>query len=448
MKEKYSIIDKLMIALIVLFSFYCLEPFFIWNTFAGGAFRYLFGLIPFRTVFGFGIVTLWLCFYAKKGIKKNNLFICGSIIFIAIFTVCLAGGSERTQILSFAWLPYFVVSTYLLLPEKLKVQSYRVFVTVFAVTLLFPILWYVLSHLGISIPYSVLESQEEIKVMRGKFYKLYPLATQITSRWDPLYQELHLCGIYDEAGRVGTLAGLILASEKYKIKGNWKNIVIVIAGVLSFSLAFYAIAVVYYLVSCFDKKKYKNIAIVLGIVIVYFIFMNINFSDPNITIWQQRFQITSEGLAGNNRTNADFDALMDDFYRSDMYSVLFGKGDGVIGEIQAQRNIDGSSYKSMIYNFGFVGFGLSILWLIMYALKMCKVKGANKPQIIAVLIVYLANMYQRPSVFYMGYMLIFFGGVIIASQEKMEAKQVKVSRKKRGRLFRVRRSSAFGNIQR
>ena len=172
----------------------------------------------------------------------------------------MAGGSERTQILSLAWLPYFVVASYILLPEKIQRKSYNVFVTIFAVTLILPILWYILTHLGFRIPYSILESYEEIKVIRGKFYKLYPLATQITSRWDPLYQELHLCGIYDEAGRVGTLAGLVLVSEKYRLKGNWKNIIILIAGILSFSLAFYAIAVVYYLVSCFDKKKYKNIA--------------------------------------------------------------------------------------------------------------------------------------------------------------------------------------------
>lgn len=448
MKEKYTIIDKLMIALIVLFSFYYLEPFFIWETFAGGVFRNLFGAIPFRTLFGFGIIVLWLAFYSKKGIKRSKIRLAGSIFFIAIFTVCLAGGSERTQILSLAWLPYFVVASYILLPEKIQRKSYNVFVTIFAVTLILPILWYILTHLGFRIPYSILESYEEIKVIRGKFYKLYPLATQITSRWDPLYQELHLCGIYDEAGRVGTLAGLVLVSEKYRLKGNWKNIIILIAGILSFSLAFYAIAVVYYLVSCFDKKKYKNIAIILGIIVVYFVFMSVDFDDPNIRIWQGRFQITSEGLSGNNRTNADFDALMDDFYHSDTYSILFGKGDGAIGEIQTARNIDGSSYKCMIYNFGFVGYGLSILWLVLYAVHMCKIKGANKTQIIAVLSVYLANMYQRPSVFYMGYMLIFFGGIVIASQEKIGAKQVVVQRKRRRSIFRVRRSSAFGNIQR
>ena len=72
----------------------------------------------------------------------------------------------------------------------------------------------------------------------------------------------------------------------------------------------------------------------------------------------------------------------------------------------------------MIYNFGFVGFGASIIWLIVYALSYAKKRGAEKMQIIAVLMVYMANMYQRPSVFYMGYMIVMFGGILIASQEE------------------------------
>ena len=446
MKEKYTIIDKLMIALIVLFSFYYLEPFFIWETFLGGAFRNLFGTVPFRTLFGLAIIALWILFYSKKGIPRQKARLCGMVLIVAVFIVVLAGGSEKNQMLSFAWVPYFVVIAFILQPKKNQRKSYEIFVLIIAITLILPIIYYVITHVGISIPYTRLESAEEIKVVRGKFYKLYPLATQLTSLWDPLWQELRMSGIYDESGRVGTVAGLILASERFKIKGNWKNIIILIGGIFAFSLAFYAIAVVYYLVSCFEKKKYKNIFIIIGVIIGYFVFMNIQFSDPNITQFQQRLEFTSNGLAGDNRTNADFDGLMNEFYHSDPYSILFGKGDGVIGEIQSARNIDGSSYKCMIYNFGFVGFGLSIIWLFLCALFFMKKKGANKTQIIAVLLVYLANMYQRPSVFYMGYMLIFFGGIVIASQEKVEEKCITV--KKRRRLFRVRRSRSFSNLQR
>lgn len=445
MKERYTIIDKVTIALIVLFSFYYLEPFFIWRTFAGGAFRNLFGIVPFRTIFALGLAVIWIIYYIKKGVGEKKVLLCSLIFICAFFTVCMSGGADQSQAFSFAWLPYIVVAVYMLLPEKIQVQSYKVFVTVFALSLILPLLWYFISHIGIRIPYMMVEAQEEIKVVRGKYYKHYPLAIQISSIWDPHYQELHLCGVFDEAGRLGTLSGLVLTSERYKLKGNWRNIIIFIAGVFSFSLAFYAIGIIYYCISCFDKKKYKNIVVILGIILLYFAFMSIKFDNPSISRWQERFEITSEGLSGNNRTNDDFDGLMKEFYNSDRYSLLFGRGPDAIGTIQNKSNIDGSSYKSLIYNYGYIGYGLSIIWLFLCAFYFMRKRGADRVQILAVLAVYLANMYQRPTVFYMGYMLIMMGGMIMASHGKKEMNQEFDMKRRRSR-YRVEGSSPVSNL--
>lgn len=430
MKEKYSIIDKVMIALIVLYSFYYLEPYFVWETYLGGIFREFLGVIPYRTLFGTGAVFLGLVCYSKNRVSKNKGILCVMVLLISVFTLCLAGGIENNSMFSFAWLPYFVVIAYILSPEKIQKKSYHVFSYIFAISLIFPIIWYILTHLGVSIPYSIILPREAIKVTRGWIYKGYPFAVQMRSKWaDSQINDYRLCGIFDEAGRVGTLAGLILTNEKYRLKGNWKNIIIFIGGVLSFSLAFYAFTIIYYVMSCSEKGKYRNIVIVFFIIVAYFVFMNIDFTNPNISFFQSRLAISSNGIAGNNRTNSNFDALMDEFYSSNVYDVLFGRGVGAIGHIQEANNIDGSSYKCMIYNFGFVGFGLSIAWIFMFAFCYMK-KNSNKLQIISVLVMYLANMYQRPSIFYMGYMLIFFGG-IITSVEKTEI-HVQLSRINKG----------------
>ncbi len=444
MKKTQFLIDKLMIILVTLYSFYYLEPFFLWETFAGGMFRKLFGIIPFRTLIGVAIVTLWIVFYAKRRINKETAKLVALVLLVSLFTVCLSGGVDKTEILSFAWLPYLVVSVFLMLPENNQKESYQLFVLLFTITLILPIIYYILNHLGIQVPYIRLESPEEIKVIRGKFYKLYPLSTQLTSIWDPRWQELRMSGIFDEPGRLGTVAGLILVSEKFRIKENWKNVIIFIGGLLSFSIAFYAITLIYYLINCFDKKRYKNIAIILAGILVYVIVMNIHFDNSVITQFQQRLIFTSNGFSGNNRTNSEFNALMNEFYQSDLFSILFGKGNGAIGEIQMAMNIDGSSYKCMIYNYGFIGFGLSILWLVIYATHFMMRRNADRIQILSILAVYLANMYQRPSVFYMGYMLIFFGGILQAVQKKSELNQLII--KKRRRLFRVKNSSFIGNL--
>lgn len=426
MKDGYSQIDKIIIALVVLFSLYCLEPYFIWDTYAGGTFRYLFGIVPYKTIFGIIFIILSAIKYLSKPIKYNQFLLSVGVFVVAIFTVGLAGGNERSQIFSFAWLPYFVVIAYINLPARIQYKAYDVFLTVFAVSLILPILYWVLFRIGKTIPYTWLDSYEEIKIIRGHYYKLYPLASQRVSIYDPLV-EIKLSGIFDESGRVGTLCGLFLASERFRLKGKWRNIVMMIAGFLSFSLAFFIIGIIYYICKCVELNKIKNISIVVLIIVIYIGFINIDFSDPTLSTLQNRIIITESGLVGDNRTNDAFDALMDDFNRSDLYTRLFGAGDGAIGEIQASRNIDGSSYKCMIYNFGYVGYGLSIIWLVMYGIIQMKQKRSDRVQMFSLLVLYLANMYQRPSVFYMGYLLIMFGGMVKAYPEYMA--ELKVSKR-------------------
>ena len=422
--DKTRFISKILVFLAVLYAFYSLEPYFTWQTYNNGIFGYFLGSIPYKSIFGILFV---VCFAIKsKGqIKadKASRYMSLGVFLCSVLLVAFSGGIENTHIFSMTWISYFVVMCYLLLPSDQKIMAYNLYLWIFSITLVLPIVYYFLLKIGVNIPYSNLKPQEAIKVARGFQYKNYFLAVQRTHKYD-LFAELKMCGIYDESGRLGTLAALFLVSERLKIKEKWQNVLCLIAGVLSFSLAFYIIIVIYYFGMCIFNKKFKNIMLIVGVIIAYFAFMSIQIKDSTILDLQSRMSFTDMGLEGDNRTNDQFDYLMEDFNEnSNLYTLLFGRGDGAIAEVQNNKNIDGSSYKCFIYNYGYLGFLSIIVWIVLYGVfksKQMQLKE-SKAQMWSIILVYIMNIYQRPTSFYLGYMLILIGAIeIINDKEKAD----------------------------
>lgn len=419
-EKKLNLLDRILIVLAVLYAFYSLEPYFAWRTFNNGIFGYLIGSIPYRTIFG----VLFICafFVRSKGkIKcdKKTRYLSFGVLISSVFCVALAGGIDNTHTFSMAWIPYLTVFCFIFLPKELKRKAYNIYFCVFAFTLILPIIFYALELTGHGMSYSILEPQEEIKVIRGFFYRHYLGAVQRDHLYDLLAQ-YKMCGIYDESGKLGTLAALFLIGERFKLKKNWKAIIALIGGVLSFSLAFYLLVAIYYIVMCVVNRKFKNIIAITLVIAAYFTFVNIPIQDGVLKNLQTRIMITESGLAGDNRVNDSFNALIDDFNQNGtLYTYAFGYGDGAIAQVQSQNNIDGSSYKSFIYNFGYVGFASIVLWLLLYGYLYSRdLKfNVNKAQVWAIVIAYIINLYQRPTSFYLGYMMIMIGAIEMIRQE-------------------------------
>jgi len=325
----------------------------------------------------------------------------------------------NSNVFSLDWLPYLVVAIFVMLPEKQQNISYEMYRTLFAATLIIPLITYVAVHIGIKVPYEILESYEQIKIAHGYFYKKFLFAIQMSSVANLSTPDLRFFGIYDEGGRVGTICALMLCAERLQVKKDWKNFIFIVAGVLSFSMAFYLLLFIYYCCRCLEKGETKRILALILVGIVGVVLLNYDFGIPEIQKFQSRFAITKSGLGGNNRESAEYKKVLVDFYnKSDLYHLLFGNGIGAIGAIQDAKEIDGSSYRSLIYDYGFVGFGLSVLWIVLYALFTAKKHKEEANQAYTLAIIYLANMYQRPSLFYISYLIIFIGGLTARKTNK------------------------------
>ena len=408
MKKKFSL-KKLAQVLFVLYAFYTLLPYFTWNTFLNGILGEAFGM-QYSTGFAMLAILITFTIYVKGRIKPSySLFIA---VIIPLFTICFSGGIGH--VLSFEWIPYLTIISFITIPKDDQNCVYRLYKRIIVLSLIVPIIIYLLGVINIELPYARLESYEPIKQAGGTYYKLYYFAVNRVSRSLSDFGVRKLCGVFDEPGRVGTICGLLLASDKLRIKNKWDNIILLIAGILSFSLSFYLIVAIYLFAANVQRLKAKSIAIIIVLAVSYLFFINFHFSNPDIVAFQQRFLVTGNGLVGDNRTNIYYDAIIKDFLDSGFLKVLFGNGAGSMSSTQSRLLVDGYSYKNLLYDYGFVGFGVQIIWLLVFTcenfLRKKEIKH-EKYHILALLIVYLANMYQRPSMMSFQFLLIFIGGL-------------------------------------
>lgn len=407
----YKLLDRIIEWLFVMYSIWGLRPFFTWETYHNGMFKSI-GSILYTGIFFLCAFILLVCKFSveKIHISKGEGKLAVLVLFSSILLLGVSGG-EIQRLFSGSVIPYLMLFLYMLLPRKMKANIYKYYFAVFAVTLILPMIYYLLSVIGINVPHEFVDSYESIKSSDGINYIHYPFAVQINSAWNPL-TKLRFSGIYDEAGRLGTLAALFLASEKFNFKGKTFNIIVLISGIITFSVSFYIIVIVYFVLKNLIEHKFKNVAGLMLIILAYIIVLNVSFdSDSILSKLQSRIVITNEGISGDNRTNIAYDALFQKFQSSDLITLMFGYGENGIGRIQELDGIDGSSYKSLIFNYGYVGFGISILWIVLFAYYSIKKNWKYKDEIIILTILYLVNIYQRPSAFFLPYMLIYLSGV-------------------------------------
>ncbi|MED2516154.1 polymerase, partial [Bacillus thuringiensis] len=120
-----------------------------------------------------------------------------------------------------------------------------------------------------------------------------------------------------------------------------------------------------------------------------------------------RFEINSEGLAGNNRVNNGFEYLYKDFHENgSIKDIMLGIGESQFYIKSANYNSSALSWKTFIVIDGYILFCLHALFFIYMGLR-----GGNKNTILFI-IIYFASLYQRPFDFSLGYWLIFFAGIL------------------------------------
>lgn len=390
-----------------------LNPFFIWDGYCNGMFSRNVPVLKLLYIVTVLLGAIYIMNISK--IPFDRIYLAMTLMFCLVVLEFICGGKFNNvkSIGIVSILNIIMIGMFCLFPDSLKYRIYQYFRFLFVISIIPGILYSLLTFIGVKVNFELLNAASEIKQNSNVIYLHFPLAVQITKTYDLIgnINRFRLCGIYDEPGRVGTICALFLTAEDLRINKDWKNRFLFVGGVLSLSVAFFIILTFVFIFKLIKNRKIKYLLLLTIIVGIFFVFSQIEFNNVALSALQKRLVINSNGLAGNNRTNAEFEKFFGAFLKnSNIYRLLFGYGDGAAYAYCSMHNLGSSSYKCIIYDLGFIGSFFYILWIILYGIVYSKNKSIRWLTVINVLI-FLINLYQRPTIFNPSYLLIPLAGI-------------------------------------
>ena len=388
----------------------------------GGAFGYINGSIPIRSLFALLASSMGV-YYISKTHNIGKLASMGIlIIFNALLLLGVCGGVGK-NIFDKTWISFIAIAVFVFLPANVQAKTFNEFMTLFTVTLLPSLLFYILNLIGISIPYSILPSYEAIKSSAGIYYRHSFLSAQLIN---PVAVINRFNGIYFEAGILGTVSAMFLCVKKYSFRGKdkWREKILLVAGILSMSIAFILLSIIYFVSKNIASHNFKSVVALVAIMIIYSIAVSVPLRNPALANIQKRITVVDYSLQGDNRVSKKYDQVMEEYYASNFKTHLIGFGRGTFGKRQGKLNFDGSSYKSILYDYGMLGFALYVGWFILYGIKANIKFRIKLLDWLPVAIVQLANIYQNPAVFPIYFILIYSGGLAELYQRREKNAEV------------------------
>ena len=259
--------------------------------------------------------------------------------------------------------------------KELLLKSYACLRTIFAVVLGYTLIIHLLILARIPLPYSVLQSGEAGRVeFSNQVYHNYFGCLLINQGGTLLYR---FTSVFTEPGVVGTFCAFFLASSNFNVKKSKKDLLFLVSGILSISLAFYIMLALIIAIKSLRSGGYKRFATLIMIVLVYIVFINVEFTNQTLVSLQNRLVITETGFAGDNRIKELAEESYQAFLHSDLKTVLLGYGFPNLKATEAAWQAT-TSYKESIYCLGILGYGLMIAWFIVAPIKCYKSKDKEK----------------------------------------------------------------------
>jgi len=394
-----------------------MNPYFVWKTFHNGI---LFGnVITTNTILMIICIAIFFALLVMKHIpismKDPRLGISLATVVIG-FYICFINGNG-IDIVPARILPYIAIALFVLMPMQFQARVFKTFTIIFAILLIPAIIYWILGTLGFDIKYTILAPDNLIRVNAGIYYKQYFLAVEHIPGVEQSITRL--TGIFDEPGVVGTFSGLLLGATRFKFKKNWVNVVILIGGFLSFSLAFYSLCLIFIILNSFKHSGVKVFITMAVILLAYITFISIEFNDPFFASLQNRLTIEDGFWTGDNRTAQSFDIGYDFFLKQGGSNLWFGNG--VYTSSRNELLAGGSSYKMLIYDNGIIGFALIIIWNVLACVGLRKANRSKDWYSLFLMIMFLASIYQRPYTFTIPHIVILFGGIAyLTGLDKLE----------------------------
>jgi hypothetical protein len=361
--------DRLLFILSVL-AILLLQPYFIW--------AHLAAIYRISHITGIAIILYIIIQRHNYDVYHIGL----SLFFVLVSVYSMIGGTENHKLSYFPLLILFFIA---LKPnEQLRVFDY--FVTILAVFYSIGLVSYLLSILGLNIQFGTAEAPNSLKSPYLVFFG------HVEETGLPVYR---FCDVFDEAGVVGTVNGLILSSIGISTR-DIRSIVLLLAGLVSFSLAFYVILIFILLF----KLDFKKIFLGLLIIVSFAILSGDKFNE----LITSRLAIENGHLSGDNRSHPAFDEWYNSFLAKGGKDLIFGRGSGSF--LNVERGAEVSSYKSLIVDQGIIGVALILSF---YFLCVCFINNSKEGWFLC--LIFILSAFQRPNFTSYYIIVMFFGGL-------------------------------------
>jgi hypothetical protein len=364
------------------YAFCSMNPFYIW-----GYYQYAFASLMFSCI---------AVYIVGKGSRL-------SWIFLLCFLLLLVLNSLRGMSILGAIIFSLSVS-FLLLQSELTIKKvYDRFLLLYTCLLIPGILIWICHWLSgdndflrfENIPSDIIPNQ--LKVASGMGYAKYPFMVVLDyTLQDPVYRFM---GPFDEPGVVGTISVLILVVEKFNLKSK-RNVVVLIAGLISFSLAFYVLTVAYLLLVCLRNKPSRIYVSALLLGSFWFASSSEIISGKTL----DRLQIDN-GIFGNNRVQSELLIAMSNWSNGTVETLLFGLPGPMVAD-------GSSSFLSTLVYTGILGVFVYVMIIAIFILRL---RSHVTFDFIVFIAFFLAAGYQRPDNLKPEFMLLFLCAGVVSS---------------------------------
>lgn len=392
--KPYFIIKTIWEWIFAMTAFMAMNPYFMWDTLENGCALFLYRIFQVTIALGFvfAVISGRVRFYKKY---FPYVFLLG---FYFLYTN-KTGLSSSSGLL----IKLLIILSIVLLDDKLKRSILTKFTIIFAISLIPAIFYQIMEICNVKIPYSKLSPSQGAKLDEGVYYHHYFGAVEGYFRWSEGH--VRLCGMFDEPGVVGTMAGLLLAANRRR--KSWIRCILFIGGIFSLSFAFFVIYACYIGLVLLSEKKIMTIAMgMLGFVCVLFMLAQLPKENLIYRYTISRLEIKNGKLMADNRTSSVFEQAYNHYTKSIRIFT------GAEKKMAAHLTHGLSSYKIVIFEYGIVVFCILVYLVIkancFFENKRNKITLNDKSILI---MLFLMSIYQRPNVINIPFLIVLYGGL-------------------------------------
>jgi hypothetical protein len=381
-----------------------LQSMYAWF-FWGKIFLYviMFTTVPFSVIFAISKID-FLSF------KKSNIILIVLLIIIQIYVV--RDLNEYALILVI--LHAIVLSIVLLLKDQIKIDLLHFLTTAFATLLSISIFAWMLFLIRFPLP------SYPIDYNNGEYfynnYYFFLLNRSVTEAFLPIPR---FSSIFLEPGHLGMITSFLLYANQFNFKRKeiW---VILVATILTFSLAAYVLLIISAITFALLKSKNPmlNLLLMTGLLFALYSYFSSLDNGNNVVnnLIIERLQIEDGDISGNNRSSVELNNYFENFMKTD--DNYFGLGFARFEQLF--KGNGNSGYKVFILQHGLVGTVL--LFLFYFTLVIYKSSKLS----FMFLILYIFSFLQRAYALWDVELLIFITALPILSlnsNNKVNVKQ-------------------------